>query len=77
LKVTISLCIGKKLAMGMYAVCVQTTSPTIYYENLAQIFLLCICYKNDTKFKLLVIPITAIFPRETRYVAHNNGCAPF
>ena len=36
-KVTISLCISKKEAMGMYAVCVQTTSPTIYYANLNKI----------------------------------------
>jgi len=33
--------------------------------------------KITQKFKLLVIPNTAVFPRETRYVAHNNGCAPF
>jgi len=37
LKVTISLCISKKQAMEMYAVCVQTTSPTMYYANLNQI----------------------------------------
>ena len=62
--------------MGMYAVRVQTTSPTIYYENLSQNCQLCRCYKYYTNFKLLGITNTAIFRRETRYVAHNNGCVP-
>ena len=46
LKVTFSLCISKKQAMEMYAVCVQTTSPTMYYAKLNQICQLFICYKN-------------------------------
>ena len=52
LKVTISLCISKKQAMEMYAVCVQTSSPTIYYANLNQICQLFICYKIYTIIKL-------------------------
>jgi len=32
--------------------------------------------KSIQKFKLLGIPNTAIFRRETRYEAHNNGCGP-
>ena len=62
--------------MGIYAVCVQTTSPTIYYANLNQICQLFICYKIYTIIKLLGITLTAIFPSETLDVAHINGCGP-
>ena len=57
----------------MYTVCVQTTSATIYYANLIQIFLLCICYKNCPLIKVVRLELTANFPREARDVAHIKG----
>ena len=53
LKVTISLCISKKQAMEMYAVCVQTTSPTMHYANLNQICQFFVFYTNYTIIKFL------------------------
>ena len=57
----------------MYAVCVQTTSATIYYANLIQICLLCVCYKNCTLINVVRLELTANFPREARDVAYING----
>ena len=62
--------------MRMYAGCVQTTSLTIYYANLIQICQLCVCYKNYKIMYVVGIQLTAVFPRETRDVARNNGCGP-